>query len=192
MKKLLAVLLCIALLAAPAAAFAEGEVKGDLLGKGAPSIGSFSLLGQYLLGTKDLTESQKSAADMNGDGRISMADFALLGKVLLSGGSAGANQASPIIGTWRLQSVYVYGETLTADELAAADPGFANTAVTFNGDGTYTLTSGPDIDYGAYAVQGNTVILDEDILTSGKISGNTLTLDLSAYADTYFIAVFSK
>lgn len=62
-------------------------IKGDLMGKGKPTLGSFSLLGQYLLKTKDLTDEQKQAADMNGDGNVSMADFALLGKLLLEGNS---------------------------------------------------------------------------------------------------------
>ena len=51
--------------------------------KGKPTLGSFSLLGQYLLKTKTLDDYQLKAADMNSDGKVSMADFALLGKKLL-------------------------------------------------------------------------------------------------------------
>lgn len=104
MKKTLISLICIVLILAAAilpvsaltvdrafelysANLISAVIKGDLMGKGKATLGSFSLLGQYLLKTKDLTDEQKLAADMNEDGRVTMGDFALLGKLLLEGGS---------------------------------------------------------------------------------------------------------
>lgn len=106
-------------------------------------------------------------------------------------GCAGGDNAA--VGKWNLQSVDLLGQNLTAEELAAANPDLANTAVEFKTDGTYTLTSGGDTDTGSYKIQDNTLTLTETGITmTGEIKDDTLELDLTAVAGTSFIATFTK
>lgn len=107
------------------------------------------------------------------------------------GCAGGSDNAA--VGKWNLKQVDLMGQTLTADELAAASPDLANTSVEFKGDGTYTLTSGGDTDTGGYKIDGTTITLTEDGITmTGEVSGDSLELDLSAVAGVDFIATFTK
>lgn len=122
-------------------------------------------------------------------GLIVIAVIAML--CLTAAACSGGDNAA--VGTWNLESVDLMGQSLTAEELEAANPDLANTTVEFKADGTYTLTSGGDTDSGGYKIEENTLTLSESGITmTGEISGNKLQLDLSEIAGVDFIATFTK
>lgn len=62
---------------------AEGPVKGDLDGNGVLNALDYMLLKRAVLGTVELTDAQKEAADVNHDGKVDAIDYALVKRAVL-------------------------------------------------------------------------------------------------------------
>ena len=65
----------------------EIAVYGDISGDGSVSIKDLLLVQKYLLGSQNLTESNKEAADVSHDGKVTIKDLLLVQKYLLGTGS---------------------------------------------------------------------------------------------------------
>lgn len=119
--------------------------------------------------------------------------IAVIGVLCIAAAACSSGGDNAAVGKWDLKSVDLMGQSLTAEELAAANPDLANTSVEFKADGTYSLTSGGNTDSGGYKIEENTITLSESGITmTGEITGDTLLLDLSEIAGVDFIATFTK